>query len=55
MFSVTARLITKHVVGLSLGEGVMKIVSVNKLTFAGCKVKICIADWFAQLNNKIGG
>ncbi|CAL5345793.1 unnamed protein product [Camellia sinensis] len=48
---VTARLITKHVVGLGLGE----IVSVNKQTFAGCKVKIWIADWFAQLNNKIGG
>ncbi|KAF5937748.1 hypothetical protein HYC85_025254 [Camellia sinensis] len=28
-FSVTARLITKHVVGLGLGEGVMKIVSTN--------------------------
>jgi hypothetical protein len=22
---------------------------------AGCKVKIWIADWFAQLNNKMGG
>ncbi|CAL5410891.1 unnamed protein product [Camellia sinensis] len=40
MFSVTARLITKHVVGLGLGEGAMKIISVNKLTSAECKVKI---------------
>ncbi|CAL5410879.1 unnamed protein product [Camellia sinensis] len=29
--------------------------SVNERTSAGCKVKIWIADWFAQLNNKIGG
>ncbi|CAL5345755.1 unnamed protein product [Camellia sinensis] len=55
MFSVTARLITKHVVGHGLGECVMKIISVNKLTSAGCKVKIWIADWFAYLNNKMGG
>ena len=33
----------------------MKIINVNKLTSAGCKVKIWIADWFAQLNNKMGG
>lgn len=36
-------------------QGVMKAISVNKLTSAGCKVKIWIADWFAQLNNKMGG
>lgn len=36
-------------------QGVMKALSVNKLTSAGCKVKIWIADWFAQLNNKMGG
>lgn len=33
----------------------MKAISVNKLTSAGCKVKIWVADWFAQLNNKMGG
>lgn len=33
----------------------MKALSVNKLTSAGCKVKIWVADWFAQLNNKMGG
>lgn len=36
-------------------QGVMKIISVNRMTSAGCKVKIWIADWFAQLNNKMGG
>lgn len=39
-----------------VGEQViMKIINVNKLTSAGCKVKIWIADWFAQLNNKMEG
>jgi tyrosyl-tRNA synthetase len=33
----------------------MKAISVKKLTSAGCRVKILIADWFAQLNNKMGG
>ena len=33
----------------------MKTINVNKLISAGCKVKIWIADWFAQLNNKMGG
>ncbi|CAF2229854.1 unnamed protein product [Brassica napus] len=42
-------------VGRSNPLGVMKVTNVNKLTSAGCKVKIWIADWFAQLNNKLGG
>lgn len=33
----------------------MKVINVNKMTSAGCRVKIWIADWFAQLNNKMGG
>ncbi|KAJ4720290.1 Tyrosine--tRNA ligase [Melia azedarach] len=40
---------------MHIAQGVMKTISVNKLTSAGCKVKIWIADWFAQLNNKMGG
>lgn len=36
-------------------QGVVKAINVNKLTAAGCTVKIWIADWFAQLNNKMGG
>ncbi|PSR96476.1 Tyrosine--tRNA ligase like [Actinidia chinensis var. chinensis] len=40
---------------MHIAQGVMKIINVNKLTSAGCKVKIWIADWFAQLNNKMGG
>ncbi|MFS7893283.1 putative tyrosine--tRNA ligase [Helianthus anomalus] len=33
----------------------MKTINVNKLTSVGCKVKIWIADWFAQLNDKMDG
>ncbi|WCJ21893.1 Tyrosine--tRNA ligase 1 cytoplasmic [Euphorbia peplus] len=40
---------------MHIAQGVMKTINVNKLTGAGCKVKIWIADWFAQLNNKMGG
>ncbi|KAK1261544.1 hypothetical protein QJS04_geneDACA021662 [Acorus gramineus] len=40
---------------MHIAQGVVKAINVNKLTAAGCKVKIWIADWFAQLNNKMGG
>ncbi|KAG8654371.1 hypothetical protein MANES_05G136800v8 [Manihot esculenta] len=40
---------------MHIAQGVMKTINVNQLTSAGCKVKIWIADWFAQLNNKMGG
>ncbi|KAA8534423.1 hypothetical protein F0562_031940 [Nyssa sinensis] len=40
---------------MHIARGVMKIINVNKLTSAGCKVEIWIANWFAQLNNKMGG
>jgi tyrosyl-tRNA synthetase len=33
----------------------MKTIHVNKLVSAGCRVKIVIADWFAKLNNELGG
>lgn len=33
----------------------MKALNVNKLTKAGCTFKFWIADWFAMLNNKMGG
>ncbi|CAL9028883.1 unnamed protein product [Prunus brigantina] len=40
---------------MHIAQGVMKTINVNKMTSAGCRVKIWIADWFAQLNNKMGG
>lgn len=33
----------------------MKAINVRKLTSAGCRVKILIADWLAWLNNKMDG
>ncbi|RZC94498.1 hypothetical protein C5167_026229 [Papaver somniferum] len=40
---------------MHIAQGVVKAINVNKLTDCGCRVKIWIADWFAQLNNKMGG
>uniref|UniRef100_M8CSC1 tyrosine--tRNA ligase n=1 Tax=Aegilops tauschii TaxID=37682 RepID=M8CSC1_AEGTA len=40
---------------MHIAQGVVKAINVNKMIRAGCKVKIWIADWFAQLNNKMGG
>lgn len=40
---------------MHIAQGVVKVINVNKLIKAGCSVKIWIADWFAQLNNKMGG
>ncbi|KAJ4822236.1 hypothetical protein Tsubulata_035656 [Turnera subulata] len=40
---------------MHIAQGVMKTINVNKLTSAGCKMKMWIADWFAMLNNKMGG
>ncbi|PRQ24756.1 putative tyrosine--tRNA ligase [Rosa chinensis] len=40
---------------MHIAQGVMKAINVNKLTKAGCRVKILIADWFAKMNNKMGG
>ncbi|KAK7255830.1 hypothetical protein RIF29_29253 [Crotalaria pallida] len=40
---------------MHIAQGVMKTINVNKLTASGCRVKIWIADWFAKLNNKMGG
>ncbi|XP_024198459.1 tyrosine--tRNA ligase 1, cytoplasmic [Rosa chinensis] len=40
---------------MHIAQGVLKAINVNKMIGAGCRVKIWIADWFAQLNNKMGG
>ncbi|WJX16502.1 tyrosine--tRNA ligase [Trifolium repens] len=40
---------------MHIAQGVLKAINVNKLTSAGCRVKIWVADWFAKLNNKMGG
>jgi tyrosyl-tRNA synthetase len=45
----------KFRLGCEFSQGIVKTINVNKMVRAGCKVKIWIADWFAQLNNKMGG
>eukprot|EP00126_Sphaerothecum_destruens_P008224 Sdes_comp20132_c0_seq1m13221 len=40
---------------MHIAQGVFKALNVNKLTQAGCHFVFWIADWFALLNNKMGG
>lgn len=38
-----------------LAQGVMKALIVNRMTQAGCRFVFWVADWFALMNNKLGG
>ena len=40
---------------MHIAQGVLRAINVNKLTSAGCVFKFWVADWFAQLNNKMEG
>ncbi|OII76395.1 tRNA synthetases class I family protein [Cryptosporidium andersoni] len=40
---------------MHIAQGILKAINVNKLTSAGCIFVFWIADWFALLNNKMGG
>ncbi|MCL7038774.1 hypothetical protein MKW94_010110 [Papaver nudicaule] len=40
---------------MHIAQGVTKAINVNKLTDAGCRVKILVADVFAKLNKKMCG
>lgn len=40
---------------MHIAQGVLRSINVNKLTTAGCRFKFWVADWFALLNNKMGG
>lgn len=40
---------------MHIAQGIQKSINVNKLTTAGCTFVFWVADWFAQLNNKMGG
>ncbi len=40
---------------MHIAQGVLKSINVNKLTSSGCTFVFWIADWFAQLNNKMDG
>ncbi|XP_026192176.1 tyrosine--tRNA ligase 1, cytoplasmic [Cyclospora cayetanensis] len=40
---------------MHIAQGLMKVKNVNRLTSAGCVFVFWVADWFAMLNNKMGG
>lgn len=40
---------------MHIAQGVLKALNVNKLTKSGVTFKFWVADWFAHLNNKMGG
>lgn len=40
---------------MHIAQGVLKALNVNKLTKCGITFRFWVADWFAQLNNKMGG
>lgn len=40
---------------MHIAQGVFRVINVNKLTSAGCIFRFWVADWFALLNNKMGG
>jgi tyrosyl-tRNA synthetase len=40
---------------IHIAQGILRSINVNKLTKAGIKFKFWVADWFALMNNKMGG
>lgn len=40
---------------MHIAQGILKTINVNKLVDAGCIFVFWVADWFALLNNKMGG
>ena len=40
---------------IHIAQGLMRAMTVNKLTSTGIKFRFWVADWFAMLNNKYGG
>jgi len=40
---------------MHLAQGILRSLNVNRMTKAGCKFKMFVADWHAWANNKMGG
>ena len=40
---------------MHIAQGILRAINVNRLTKAGCIFVFWIADWFAQMNDKMGG
>lgn len=40
---------------IHIAQGILRSININKMTDAGCRFKLWVADWFALMNNKLGG
>lgn len=40
---------------MTIAQGLLRAINVNKMIKAGVHFKILVADWFAMMNNKLGG
>ncbi len=40
---------------IHIAQGLLRVITVNKMTSLGIKFKFWVADWFGMLNNKLGG
>ncbi len=40
---------------MHVAQGILRTINVNKMVKAGVKFKMWVADWFAWMNNKLGG
>ena len=40
---------------IHLAQGVLRAININKMTKAGARFKMLVADWHAWANNKLGG
>lgn len=40
---------------MHIAQGILRALTINKLVDAGCIMKMWVADWFALINNKMGG
>jgi len=40
---------------IHIAQGLLRAITINKLTNLGIKFKILVADWHAMINNKLGG
>lgn len=40
---------------MHIAQGILRTININKMLKAGVKFKVLVADWFAFMNNKMGG
>lgn len=40
---------------IHIAQGMLRAINIQKMLSAGCKFKLWVADWFALMNNKMGG